>query len=375
MIMKFNITYDTQIFSWQKFGGISRIYKELINEFTKDPNINIKLSGRYHINEYLRESNIDKLNKLAYIPIMSKFPGKINQIMNRKYFFNYLQNIKCDIYHETYYDSFSCSIPKKASRIITVYDMIDEKLASKTVNNPLGSKILLKDKENSIRRADHIICISESTRNDLIDILNIPKSRTSVVYLGSHLANDKNIETCNGINQEKFILFVGSRGGYKNFNLLLEAIGSSQMIKNNYKLYAFGGGVFNESEISMIKKIGINAFQLSGNDKRLAYLYKNASIFVYPSMYEGFGIPPLEAMQFGCPVVCTKSSSIPEVVSDAGKYFINNDPESLKESLELVLTNKNVKNELIEKGFERVKLFTWKKCAQSTLDVYKKIAI
>ena len=83
--MKFNITYDSQIFSWQKYGGISRIYKELISEFLKDPSLNISITGKYHINEYLHELNLGKSRGLKYCPRMSIFPGKLNQIFNREH--------------------------------------------------------------------------------------------------------------------------------------------------------------------------------------------------------------------------------------------------------------------------------------------------
>ena len=370
--MKFNITYDSQIFSWQKYGGISRIYKELIQEYIKDPSLNISVTGRYHINEYLNELKAHEIKRISYFPKMHILPGKINQILNRKYLFGIKGNKSCNIFHETYFDSFATRLPANTLRVISVYDMIDEKFG---VNRSIRSKISLRDKEIAIKRADHVICISENTRTDLIDILNIPKSKTSVVYLGSEMIENirkDNLPAINYINN-KYILYVGSRGGYKNFNLLLKAIDTSLLLKKNFILVAFGGGKFSANEASIIKKMGINAVQLSGGDDILSNLYKKASIFIYPSMYEGFGIPPLEAMRFGCPVVCSNNSSIPEVVADAGRYFENNDPESLKISMEAVLDSQKLRNSLIELGYQRAKLFSWKKCAQDTLNVYKKI--
>jgi len=370
--MKFNITYDSQIFSWQRYGGISRIYKELIQEYIKDPSLRISVTGRYHINEYLNELKANEISKINYFPKMEIFPGKINQILNRKYLFGVKNNKSCNIFHETYFDSFATKIPASTSRVISVYDMIDEKFG---VNKSIRSKISLRDKEISIKRADHVICISENTRTDLIEILGIPKIKTSVVYLGSEMMENvykDNSSPSKNINN-KYILYVGSRGGYKNFKLLLESIDSSLLLKKNFTLVAFGGGKFSKNETEIINKMNINAFQLSGSDAMLSSLYKKASIFVYPSMYEGFGIPPLEAMRFGCPVICSNNSSISEVVGDAGRYFKNNDPESLKMAMENVLDSQKLRNNLIELGYKRAKIFSWNKCAQDTLNVYKKI--
>jgi glycosyltransferase involved in cell wall biosynthesis len=106
----------------------------------------------------------------------------------------------------------------------------------------------------------------------------------------------------------------------------------------------------------------------------LAKLYKFARAFIYPSLYEGFGIPPLEAMSHGCPVVCSNTSSIPEVVGDAGEYFDPVDTGSMREAIEHVVGSDSHRNLLIAKGYERLKSFSWDRCAAETLDVYRRLA-
>ena len=144
----------------------------------------------------------------------------------------------------------------------------------------------------------------------------------------------------------------------------------------NFNLICFGGGEFTKAELTLFKELGLKENQIrqcSGDDQLLARLYTSASVFVYPSLYEGFGIPPLEAMSYKCPVVCSDSSSIPEVVGDAGEFFDPYSIESISLAIERVVESNILSNDLIRKGNDRLKLFSWDKCANETLKVYKSL--
>lgn len=117
-----------------------------------------------------------------------------------------------------------------------------------------------------------------------------------------------------------------------------------------------------------------NCIQLSGDDNTLKLLYKNAEVFVYPSLYEGFGMSPLEAMNYGCPVVSSNTSCLPEIQGNASKKFDPNNIENISHTLEEVIYSKEIKDNLISKGFEKVKEYSWQKCAEETMQVYKKFA-
>ena len=112
---------------------------------------------------------------------------------------------------------------------------------------------------------------------------------------------------------------------------------------------------------------------MNGNDSVLAGLYSSARVLVYPSLYEGFGIPPLEAMSFGCPVICANTSSLPEVVGDAARLFDPTSESDLRAALEAVVFSSEYTVRLKANGLERVKMFSWEKCADETLKVYKKV--
>jgi glycosyltransferase involved in cell wall biosynthesis len=278
-----------------------------------------------------------------------------------------------DIVHETYF-SFCRLGPQRVRRVITIHDMIHEKFASSfsPADKTARYKALAAD------RADHVICVSESTRRDAIEILGLPPEKTSVIYHGFDLmkANGASADEPLLPTKEPFLLYVGHRGGYKNFHRLLEAYGSSPQLKAGYKLVCFGGDTFQADELKVMQTLGLDSgqvMQLGGSDQLLAKLYERASAFIYPSLYEGFGIPPLEAMSHNCPVVCSNTSSIPEVVGDGGEYFDPASTESMCAAIERVVMSDSRQKILIAKGRARLQRFSWDRFAIETLDIYRKL--
>jgi glycosyltransferase involved in cell wall biosynthesis len=333
-----------------------------------------------HINAYLE--NLPR-------NIISGFRAPVPDRLRKIYGANYLQLMvrglgllmgdvvirasKADIVHETYFFPYRLG-GRRARRVLTIYDMIHEKFAS---NFKLSEKTP-QFKVLAAKRADHVICISEATRRDAIDILGLNPDKTSVIYLGYDLmqAEREDVEQINISANDDFLLYVGNRGGYKNFPGLLEAYGTSPQLKAQFKLVCFGGGAFSRQELLAMQKFGLKdgqVMQLAGSDQLLARLYRRASAFVYPSLYEGFGIPPLEAMSHDCAVVCSNTSSIPEVVGDAGEYFDPESIESLREAIERVVTTQDRRELLIERGRARLNCFSWDRCAAETLNVYKRL--
>tara|TARA_B100000989_G_scaffold277090_1_gene237804 strand:+ start:3764 stop:4870 length:1107 start_codon:yes stop_codon:yes gene_type:complete len=364
------IVYDHQIFSLQNFGGISRYFYELsknINKKLKKSDY-AKIIAPFYLNNYI--NNKENLIKGIKVPVQNNF-GKVLFYTNKIISPLLVANIKPDIIHQTYYFNQSSFLDKNCKKIITVHDMIHEIYPNYFPN----SRYYIEAKKNAVNKADHVICISENTRRDLIRILGIDYDKTSVIHHGflySKSSNNKKLSKY----EKPYILFVGSRGGYKNFRSLLSVFASKPDLKENYKLVAFGGGPFSHYEISLIRELGLNnnnIMQKSGDDNLLRNFYKGASLFVYPSLYEGFGLPPLEAMSCGCPVICSNSSAIPEVVGNAAIYFDPKSLSSIYSALETILNNKTKRNELIFKGFERIKNFEWSKCAEITFETYRKV--
>lgn len=361
------ILYDYQVFSWQRYGGISRYFYEIINRIVNRSGTNVSLFLGFHINEYGLDMCRNSFShyygkKRPAIPKSNKFFSGINRML----FHRFAPNYYADIYHQTYYGTFEKRFSGK--RIVTIFDMTHERFPS---SFPFYDTTR-KNKRKAVSRADGVICISESTKNDVIDYFGIPENKVTVIYLGNSLKSDV---TTARLVDFPYILFVGQRHGYKNFSLLMAAYTRSQKINNAFKLICFGGGKFTSSERRLIAAHSFTGhiFHFSGPDTLLANLYKYASALVYPSQYEGFGIPLLEAMHYGCPVLASNTSSLPEVVGDAGLYFNPTDMDDLMFGLDRILFDEPLRKRLRELGYQREKRFGWDRCADETLDFYKKI--
>ncbi len=356
------VTFDSQIFTLQEYGGISRYICSLACHLDEIEGVDANIVAPLYINAYL-----NKLSKKLVTGIKISRVAKTGMIVHLCSLFlarNLIARHAPQIIHETYF-SPKLMAPKGIPTILTVYDMIDELFASKIVNKYLDWKRIAS------QRADHVICISECTRRDLIKLYDLPEDKVSVVYLGF----DALIPSVAKIEKTKpYLFYVGHRGGYKNFEGFLRAYAHSSWLSTQFDVLCFGGGAFSNVEKALFKELNVSdeqLHQMTGNDEQLACYYRDAALFIYPSLYEGFGIPPLEAMSLGCPVACSNTSSIPEVVGDAAEYFDPNDSQSIRAAIELVLTSTERQTDLINKGYERCTQFTWERCAQETLAVYK----
>lgn len=364
------IVFDHQIFCQQSYGGISRYFIRL-SQGLLALNEDIEVVAPIHRNRYLKELPDSLVNGVE----LKRFPPKTSRLallLNHYLSILKFQNLAVDVLHETYYSAKSVC-PQNTGRVITVYDMIHEKYSS----NFLPNDPAIKFKQSSIDRADHVICISQSTKNDLCALFDVPTDKISVVHLGfdKFQISPSKHESIRCISRP-FLLYVGSRGGYKNFESLLKAVALNPSLKNTFDVVAFGGGEFTADEQFLISRLGFSlksVRQVGGGDEVLGLLYRNASAFVYPSLYEGFGLPPLEAMAHDCPVVTSNSSSMPEVVGNAGAYF---DPliiEEQSQAIEKVVFDNNYRDSLIHSGRKRLPLFSWERCALETQAVYKKV--
>jgi glycosyltransferase involved in cell wall biosynthesis len=364
------ILFDHQIFTQQQYGGISRYYCALARQLGGYPDVWARIAAPVHFNEYLAEMN----GALAFgwHPPRAAGARKLCRAISNLTFTTLAKRMRPQVIHETYYAARP-AYRAPAQRVLTVFDMIHEKLPGDFSASDRTAQL----KASAVQRADRIICISESTRRDLLETLKVPPERVAVTYLSYDTLQPLGQTAAALVGPAPFILHVGARKGYKNFAGLARAFAASSWLKNNFRIVCFGGRAFSGAEQGLLTNLGLTStqvVQLSGGDDRLAALYKAAAAFVYPSRYEGFGIPPLEAMAQDCPVICSASSSIPEVVGDAGEYFNPDDIESIRNAMERVLQSTERRNELIALGRVRRTLFTWERCARETYDVYRTLA-
>ncbi len=352
----------------QAFGGISRYFVELANNISSTPGVSVGVISPLYINAYLADSS-NRVRVMGQRVPEVRRTGRIYRTINNLLTPLWMRHFQPDLVHETYYSRCRLA-PKGTKLVLTVHDMIHERFSE---SFPPGDATSI-DKRRAVERADHVICISEQTRKDLLDRVDIDPGKTSVVHHGFSLT--KQPMSVGPRSGRPYLLYVGNRGGYKNFESLLQAYAAEPLMQREYDLVAFGGGPFNAQELALMHAHGLDERQLrqiAGNDAVLADLYQHAALFVYPSRYEGFGIPPLEAMSFDCPVVCSNVSSIPEVVGDAAEFFNPDSSVELGKAIERVLNNAVLRQALISRGRERIKLFSWERCAHQTLDIYRRL--
>jgi glycosyltransferase involved in cell wall biosynthesis len=225
------------------------------------------------------------------------------------------------------------------------------------------------------RQADHVICVSENTRKDLLDLLDVSADKVSVVHHGCSLRTGNGLHSETARDREPYLLHVGLRSRYKNFRRLLEVYAGSKRLRSDFKLICFGGPPFTSEEAREMARLGIRdrVTRVAGDDSALRKLYSSAVCFVYPSLYEGFGIPVLEAMSCECPVACSRTSCLPEVAGPAAEYFDPGDCDSMQTAIEAVVYSPDRARELMNCGLVRSAQFSWDECARQTLQVYSSL--
>lgn len=350
------VLYTHDIFSSQTYGGISRYFVELIRHMPSS--VDARVFSGLHVNAYLAEIGSIGL-KVPCIP----HTGKIRQRCNAVAQVGILSLGGYQVIHQTYYGPLFT--PRKVRRVLTVYDMIHEVYPDVFPASDTTSAW----KRGSCNEADHILAISQSTKRDLIEYFGIESEKISVTHLASNLKPSSTVARLQ--TGRPYILHVGGRNSYKNFRMLLESYAASTKINNEFDLVCFGPA-WAKNEVEDIGRLGMSerVHRLSGGDSLLASYYQGARLLVYPSVYEGFGLPPLEAMQLGCPVLCTSLSSIPEVVGNAGEYFDPQQNASLQHCLENLAFDDYRLARLSQLGTDRASAFSWSRCAEQTLSVY-----
>lgn len=367
------VLFDYQIFQNQKFGGISRYFSELMIQFDSLEDIESQVGLFYSSNQHIANRYGLKNKIIKNLRIEGRTPFR--QIISRKnmdFSKRIIIESKFSIFHPTYYDNYFLTYLKEPF-VLTVYDMIHEKLA---LNAQFRNDSTSQQKLNLCKRANRIICISNQTKEDLIEIFNIPQEKIDVVYLAESVSDCVNSPSVSFTLPDRYILFVGNRRGYKNFKNFFEAI--IPILKRDSSLFLVCiGPKFSKEEQELfsrllrgIKKKIINLFV---KDDQISHVYKNAEAFIFPSLYEGFGIPILEAFASECPAIISNIPVFNEIAKDGAFYFNPNSFCSMQDSIEKVIYNDELSNSLRKKGSERLKFFGWNKTAKETIEVYKKV--
>jgi len=336
------VIYDDIIYSLQRSGGISLYWSKLETYLKQD----VQYLYKYH------EKNI-------FFPVISNNKKVIN---NNNIIFMRFKNLYLSekfpfIFHSSYYRYCKNN---NAINVTTVHDFIHEYF-----RNDIKSKIFSLQKKKAIFHSAGIICNSENTKNDLKKMYSNYNGIIKVIYLG--LSEDY---SALNIPRKNNVIFIGGRSGYKNFEYAVKLIQKLSTLR----LQIIGGGKLTKNEIHILREAIPNKYEyypvLSNNELNIKY--NEAKFLLYPSFYEGFGIPVIEAQSAGCPVVCCNVSSLPEVAGNAAVYISG---KNIEEDLEKInkLNNKEVYNDIVDKGFKNSKRFSWKNCADETYNFYREV--
>ncbi|MFM4862518.1 glycosyltransferase family 4 protein [Aeromonas media] len=335
------IIYDGIIEKLQQGGGVTVVFNELIK----------RLTDNYSYYSYEVSSHIatQKHNKILSPRLLERYRDARlpPEFLGDKV-----------VFHSTYY-----RLPANANLpvVTTVHDFTYEKFAK-----GLAKWVHSWQKNRAIQNSDLVICVSHNTAKDLQQYCPIDPKKIRVIYNGVsdgyHSLDDVSSE------QSQYVVFVGARSGYKNFTLAVESVAAVP----NLQLQIVGGGKLREDEIKHLNTHLPNRYKWLGrlSDEELNQIYNQAYVLLYPSSYEGFGIPVLEAMRAGCPVIAVNVSSIPEVAGDAA--ILVNEPTVAAFS-DALIKLPAIRKQLITAGLAQAAKFSWDRCFEETLAVYNEL--
>lgn len=342
-----SIAYDAIVFALQRTGGISRYFSELIPGVAAEAPVRVL--------EYRSEGT--ELPGVATVRPARRLLERYRSVPASAL-------ARANVFHSTYYRSCNARV----ARVVSVYDFVYERFP-----RGLATVVHREQKHAAIRGADVVLCISESTKRELFELLpSVAHDRVRVIHLGVGPQFSPGRQREAPPVTWPYAVFVGGRGGYKNFGAAVDAVGR---VGGDLGLLIVGGGDLTSSEGRMLQQRLAGRYLHVGtvSDDALADLYRGAFCLLYPSLYEGFGLPVLEAMRAGCPVIAVARTSIPEVAGDAALLVENGSAEEIHDAL-VRLGASETRAVLEAAGVRNAERFSWPRAVAETLAVYREVS-
>lgn len=382
------ILYDHQAFTIQRFGGVSKCFCELITNMPAE--VEARVAVMESDNVHLREAHLcpmqgrpllnmrkwkewlpfrgsgviyRSLQELGLLPTAEK--------RNERYAIQMLKEGHYDVFHPTFFDPYFLKYIGKRPWVMTVHDMMPELFPE--YFGLRNEQIVFKRKY--LGQAAAIIAVSEQTKSDIVRLLRIPSDRITVVY---HGGPDRMVVQSASLINAPYFLYVGTREAYKNFPQTLSDFSDFHKRHPEVKLVCTGD-MFTKVELAMIERLGISGAveHIYANGEDMKSLYAHSVAFVYPSLYEGFGMPILEAFAYGCPTLLNYRSCFPEIAADAAIYFDSEPGRStLGEAMERIYAaSTDERQNIVQRGYQRLEgTFSWRKSAEKLAMVYEQVA-
>jgi glycosyltransferase involved in cell wall biosynthesis len=369
-----NVLYDHQAFTGHMYGGVARYFYELMRSFDQNHPLTFDLSLVYSNNEYIKGKSFAPHRRYEAFA-QNRMANRTVSLLNRMHSIERIRSGKFDLFHPTYYHKYFLEHLGSKPFVLTFHDATSERYAHRFPD--IGTH-LTDLKKKLLQRADRIIAVSEFSKQELHEFFGTSLDRIDVIHLGTSLGDESTNsgQTLDANRQTEpfpYLLYVGKRAFYKNFDLFFAAIQPMLHRHPDIRLVCAGGGVFSREEQNMFRAAGLaNRVHFRPiTDASLFRLYEQALAFVFPSLNEGFGIPVLEAFSANCPAVLSNRSSLPEVGGSAAVYFDPENTESIASAVEKVVFNETLRAELSQRGRERLRLFSCEKTAGQTLSIYQ----
>lgn len=358
------VALDEQIFAIQPYGGISRMFAELASQFVDGEVGDVQLVpfNAPVVNRYVLDSPRVR-SSLGASEARNQWTALAGYFARRPRF------AEVEVVHSTFYLPHGLASPKSVKRVVTIHDMIPELM-------PQTRRRLdfLTLKSRYVRSADHIICVSESTKQDLLKVYGLTEAPISVVHHGVHSRFHPDVPRLDYL-PERYLLFVGNRNQYKDADVLFRAFEIIAQTDLDTHLVCIGGSGLSQDEVDNLEAMRIRdrVSQRLLSDQDMISAYAHAAAFVFPSHFEGFGLPALEAMACGAPTILARATSLPEVGGDAALYFEPGDARDLARSISEVLRDPATSQDLRGWGLARAAEFTWQRAARETAEVYRSV--
>lgn len=362
-----NVLIDDEAFIRHSRSGITRYFAELVQEFGADPSLGVRpvTPYRFVANQHLTELAGSRFRRLVLPPQVRPRVLRATNAWSRA-----RMKSRIDLVHHSLYLPDSLISGPDSPRVATIYDFTLELYPELFPGWASG----LDDKNLYIEQCAGLLCISHTTRDDLARFHPALDKPVEVTPLGVSdaffAATTRPVPGVAG----RYVLFVGNRHANKNVDPLFVAFSRIAQTDPDLRLVLCGNPLF-EPESARLAELGIahRTTCLRVSDEALPRLYANAEAFVFPSRYEGFGLPVVEAMASGCPVVAARIPALVEVGDDAGRYFDPDDVDELTTLLEKVIGDRALRADMTEAGRARAREYSWRRTARATADAYRRI--